>query len=90
MGGLARAAILLAAGVVSAVTPRSDTCKSLPGDIDWPPEEVWNKLNQTIGGQLIATVPVASVCHVGGLFDGRLNTALCSYFKSIWNFSLAQ
>ena len=38
-------------------------CRCFPGDSCWPSVAVWNAFNHTLGGKLIATVPIASVCH---------------------------
>ncbi|KAK3308326.1 uncharacterized protein B0T15DRAFT_490914 [Chaetomium strumarium] len=43
--------------------PSSRTCRVLPGDTDWPSHAEWARLNETVGGRLIATVPLASACH---------------------------
>ncbi|KAL2126018.1 hypothetical protein VTI74DRAFT_1951 [Chaetomium olivicolor] len=63
------AATLLAAGVfaedaaASTETQSRIKCKCFPGDRCWPSSNDWNKLNQTVGGRLIATVPLAEACH---------------------------
>ncbi|KAJ8120016.1 hypothetical protein O1611_g10474 [Lasiodiplodia mahajangana] len=38
-------------------------CTHLPGDEGWPSLDDWAELNRTLSGQLIVTVPQASVCH---------------------------
>ncbi|KAI1163546.1 FAD-binding domain-containing protein [Nemania serpens] len=38
-------------------------CKPIPGDRNWPTSAEWNKLNSTVDGRLIATLPIAHVCH---------------------------
>ncbi|KAI1765518.1 FAD-binding domain-containing protein [Hypoxylon sp. FL1150] len=50
---------------LSISQPHADNsgCKNLPGDIGWPSANSWARLNATVGGRLIATVPAASVCH---------------------------
>lgn len=72
----------------SADTARQ--CKSIPGDTAWPADQEWGLLNETVGGRLIATVPAASVCHTGGVFDGRFNASECQWLKALWNFPIAQ
>ncbi|RMZ66112.1 fad binding domain-containing [Pyrenophora seminiperda CCB06] len=42
--------------------------KYIPTDKEWPGLKEWNRLNQTVDGRLIATVPVAHVCHKTGPF----------------------
>lgn len=39
------------------------TCKTFPGDQDWPTSEEWNQFDQLLGGALISTVPVAAPCY---------------------------
>ncbi|KAI9048465.1 hypothetical protein LZ554_007300 [Drepanopeziza brunnea f. sp. 'monogermtubi'] len=58
-------------------------CRYIPGDARWPSGEKWDKLNATVGGRLIATKPVASVCH-----DPIYNAAICSTLKDEWDTPL--
>ncbi|KDN68227.1 hypothetical protein CSUB01_11243 [Colletotrichum sublineola] len=56
----------LAADVTFA-SPRpklSASCKNIPGDAAWPTKHAWDRLNATVDGRLIATTPIAHVCHV--------------------------
>ncbi|RYP42273.1 hypothetical protein DL767_000437 [Monosporascus sp. MG133] len=46
----------------------NQTCRYIPGDAGWPSQRDWARLNTTVGGRLIATVPVAHVCHRTGPF----------------------
>ena len=39
------------------------TCRCFPGDPCWPSTEDWITFNKTLGGKLIATTPIAAVCH---------------------------
>ena len=48
---------------VMAKTNNSSTCRYIPGDDGWPAESDWAQLNATVGGRLIATDPLAHVCH---------------------------
>ncbi|KAL5052320.1 hypothetical protein BDW71DRAFT_202437 [Aspergillus fruticulosus] len=61
------------------------TCKPLPGDKDWPSASQWAKLNSTIDGRLIATVPLPSVCHNGPI--GTFNADACTAVQSEWTDS---
>lgn len=79
--------LLLATAVAGQSSP---SCKPIPGDDHWPSVETWEALNETISGRLIATVPVGSVCHIGGEFDGHYNTTECIVLQSTWNFAQAQ
>lgn len=64
-------------------------CKAIPGDAAWPKKDAWNKLNSTVGGRLIETVPVAHVCHTGGGFSGYNETACADLQESIQNAGAA-
>lgn len=55
-------------------------CRCIPGDSCWPSVEKWDALNETIGGRLIATVPLATVCH-----DPNYDQAQCSSMQEQWN-----
>ncbi|KXX75975.1 Bifunctional solanapyrone synthase [Madurella mycetomatis] len=52
-----------------AVLASSPPCRYIPGDAGWPSRRDWARLNATVGGRLIATVPVAHVCHKTGPFS---------------------
>jgi hypothetical protein len=47
----------------SAVLASDDQCRCFPGDECWPSVSKWSSFNETLGGKLIATVPLAAVCH---------------------------
>jgi hypothetical protein len=66
---VAAAAALFAAGALAkfadatvSVSKRTE-CRCFPGDACWPSSCDWDKLNQTVSGRLIATVPLAHPCH---------------------------
>ncbi|RYN40780.1 putative FAD-linked oxidoreductase [Alternaria arborescens] len=73
--------ILTLLSVVSATNPTSNRCKSFPGDKSWPSQSDWNSLNKTVGGRLVATVPLGAPCH-GSTFDN----ATCESLKSQWQY----
>ena len=54
-------------------------CRCFPGDCCWPKEDVWKTLNETVGGRLIATVPLAKACH-----DPDYDAATCQWLQSLW------
>jgi hypothetical protein len=61
---LAIATITLSAPTFSNETdPHLDGCRYMPADAGWPSAAQWTLLNETVGGQLIATVPLAASCH---------------------------
>jgi hypothetical protein len=47
------------------ISPRDsyDGCRAIPGDYSWPSLADWNALNKTVGGRLIATIPIGALCH---------------------------
>ncbi|KAI0017750.1 FAD-binding domain-containing protein [Xylariomycetidae sp. FL0641] len=58
----------LATKVTASILPvrsaaESSQCRVLPGDSAWPSSDAWAELNSTVNGNLIAAVPIASVCH---------------------------
>lgn len=56
-------AIVFFAVAVMAKANVSATCRFIPGDDEWPARSDWARLNQTVGGRLIASVPQGHVCH---------------------------
>ncbi|TGO82544.1 hypothetical protein BPOR_0809g00050 [Botrytis porri] len=48
--------------VISA-SPLRSSCRCFPGDSCYPDANVCDALNATVGGKLIASVPIAAVCH---------------------------
>ena len=55
------------------------SCRCLPGDTCWPKAQEWASLNSTVGGRLVATVPLAAPCH-----DPTYNATECANIKSLW------
>lgn len=63
--------------------PHSRTCRCYPGDQCWPSATDWESFNQTLGGKLIQTVPIASPCH--DTFPGvRYDAATCADIQANW------
>ncbi|KAI2603192.1 uncharacterized protein GGS25DRAFT_516157 [Hypoxylon fragiforme] len=54
-------------------------CKYLPGDANWPSQDEWATLNNTINGRLVATVPLGSPCH-----DPNYDEELCASLQDQW------
>jgi hypothetical protein len=75
--------LALAAAVVNAAT--NQTCKYIPGDEGWPSQDVWSKLNRTVGGKLIATVPQASICHSDGFEGTHYDETACKALQQTWD-----
>lgn len=59
-----------------------EACRCFPGDACWPSLHEWSRLNDTLGGKLIQTVPIGSVCHDStfGAYDGPK----CEALRSAW------
>lgn len=47
----------------NTTNPSPGTCRCYPGDLCWPTVLEWEAFNETIGGRLVATTPLAAVCH---------------------------
>ncbi|KAL2259518.1 hypothetical protein VTK26DRAFT_6786 [Humicola hyalothermophila] len=75
---------LFAAGAVAdivnaALLDRFRSCKCFPGDSCWPSVRDWDALNQTVGGRLVATVPLARPCH-----DPHYDPVRCQVLRDGW------
>ncbi|KAJ5972923.1 uncharacterized protein N7479_002841 [Penicillium vulpinum] len=64
---------------LAAPTIASD-CHCLPSDSCWPTPSAWASLNSTVGGRLVATVPIGSPCHVP-----NYDAAACAALRANWN-----
>ncbi|KAH7337341.1 hypothetical protein BKA66DRAFT_507228, partial [Pyrenochaeta sp. MPI-SDFR-AT-0127] len=71
--------LLLAAQAHAGVVARS-ACYCFPGDGCWPAESAWASLNSTVGGRLVATVPIGYPCHTPN-YDATECAALQSQWK---------
>lgn len=74
-----------ASEAAAAVTRRHATegngnCRTFPGECSWPKEDLWKQLNETVGGRLIATVPLAKACH-----DPDYDAATCAWLQTYWS-----
>ncbi|KAI0812952.1 putative FAD-dependent isoamyl alcohol oxidase [Xylaria sp. FL0064] len=70
---------------LALLTSVDATCRSIPGDADWPNEETWTQLNTTIQGRLIQTIPQASVCHTAPF--SAFNQDACNTLQTTWSLS---
>lgn len=55
-------AVLHLTGLVQGVSA-AGTCRSQPGDADFPTAEEWSALNVSVNGQLISVTPSAKYCE---------------------------
>ncbi|KAI4623422.1 hypothetical protein J4E80_003232 [Alternaria sp. BMP 0032] len=77
---VALATTLLSAATISADQYANNTdCRVLPGDAAWPAKSQWDKLNATIEGRLIASVPLGAACH-----DPTYDEEKCNYLRENW------
>lgn len=77
---------LLPLAVIADISSASDPayaasakCRCLPGDACWPSDSTWAKLNSTVSGALIKTVPIGSPCH-----DPNYDEAACAALQDSW------
>lgn len=84
---------LLGAALVSGQAPPTSRppptpptpCKVFPGDKAWPSQTEWSNLNSTVGGRLVATVPLGAPCH-----GASFSNATCESLKEQWQFEKIQ
>lgn len=50
-------------GYASSLSSPRPLCKSTPSSKDWPSDRDWARLNSSISGHLIKTIPPGAVCH---------------------------
>ncbi|UPK92955.1 hypothetical protein LCI18_003890 [Fusarium solani-melongenae] len=74
--------LLLASGCSATASSYKASCKCFPGDSCWPSQREWARLNSTVGGRLIATVPLGTPCH-----DPRYNAEECAHLQDEWLYS---
>jgi hypothetical protein len=75
--------LAFSAAMTSAAT--NQTCKYIASDEGWPSQEIWNQLNQTVGGRLIATVPQASICHIDSFGGTQYDEMACKALQQTWD-----
>jgi FAD binding domain/Berberine and berberine like len=59
-------------------------CRCFPGDSCWPTSAEWEAFNRTVGGKLLATVPIGAPCHTSDFppYDSQK----CDALKNVWFF----
>ncbi|KAI9167534.1 FAD-linked oxidoreductase ZEB1 [Paramyrothecium foliicola] len=73
--------IALCALATSVASTNCSSCKCTPHDACWPSEEDFSRLNSSISGRLIRTVPPASVCYPD---QPNHDPAACKVVLSSW------
>lgn len=79
-----KGAAILVAGF-AATAEAFARCRALPGDETWPSPWVWDAFNWTVGGQLVATVPIGSVCH-----EPTYDAGACAALRQSWTLPTTQ
>ncbi|KAK8070582.1 FAD binding domain protein [Apiospora hydei] len=61
-------------------------CRTILSDAAWPNITAWNNLNETVGGKLIATVPIAAPCHktLNGAPNDLYDEERCAVLRDTW------
>jgi len=54
-------------------------CRFLPQDSGWPSAKEWQKLNESVSGNLIAAIPLGHVCH-----DPAYDADACAALRAGW------
>jgi len=61
---LAASSLVAQAAAVNKPTPPiAGGCRFIPGDAGWPSKGTWDSLNKTVGGRLIANIPIGAPCY---------------------------
>ena len=60
------------------------SCRCFPGDACWPKPDAWDAFNRTLGGKLIATVPIAAPCHNEAF--PAYDAARCDALRNVYFF----
>lgn len=84
--GLATSLPQYGAGYASPTTPGNDksTCRCYPTDACWPSTAEWAAFNATVGGRLVATVPIASACHYDDFTP--YDEQACAALRDVWGY----
>lgn len=76
------ALVLLATPFASGLAANRTHCRCFPGDACWPTSAEWSSLNSTVGGRLIATIPIAAICHQSNL--AHYDASACQALRDVW------
>ena len=60
----------------------ASSCRCFPGDPCWPTPAQWKAFNSTLGGRLIATIPIAAACHHDSVTP--YDVQKCDALQNIW------
>ncbi|KAF5020018.1 hypothetical protein F66182_7954 [Fusarium sp. NRRL 66182] len=79
MKSLVSLALVSLTAIVSGVDATTAKCRCLPGDACWPSQSEWSRLNKTVDGLVIRTVPIGSPCH-----DPDYDDEACAALQQAW------
>jgi hypothetical protein len=78
----------LAVSLCFTLASAAAKCRAIPGDHAWPAVSTWQRLNETIQGRLIATVPMPAVCHAAYhgtlLLNDTYSATECATVQAEW------
>ncbi|KAJ5895688.1 hypothetical protein N7495_007379 [Penicillium taxi] len=69
----------LSVALATTAISSAKNCLYLPQDPSWPSTSDWSSLNSTVGGRLVATVPIGSPCHAP-----NYDEAACATLQADW------
>jgi hypothetical protein len=62
---------------------KSGSCKTFPGDAEWPSPSTWGTFDKLLDGALIETLPIAAPCYRNlGVYDAERCAAVQSSFTN--------
>lgn len=70
-------------GIINDRSGESGSCRCFPGDACWPTACEWARFNATVGGRLIATVPIAAACHESFM---EYDADACAALQAVWDY----
>jgi hypothetical protein len=65
------------------------SCKILPGDPEWPSDDVWDQFNTLLDGALLPIIPVASPCYEDSPYN-NYDADKCAEIVQDWTTSELQ
>jgi len=62
---------------------RTLSCKAFPGTPQWPSDQIWSTLNQTVDGTLLKPFPLASVWYNNTVYN-NYDAPQCQAVSAGW------
>ncbi|PVH92519.1 FAD-binding domain-containing protein [Periconia macrospinosa] len=82
-------AVIFAIVVRVSLSPSPSQCRVIPRDAAWPSTDGWDSFNTSVGGKLIATIPIGAPCHQIFSSGSNISTydqAQCDALRNTWFF----